>query len=178
VAGNKSRHGVSREAAVHGFAPTTSGAPAARAGEERDHYDILLCTDVLAEGMNLQECRNIINYDLPWNPMRLVQRHGRIDRINSPHDRVYLRTFFPDAQLDRLLELESRVRYKLAQAAASVGVEVTPIEGGAQSRFAFTETRDEIERLHQGDAGLYEAGGTAGAAQSGEEYRQELRRAC
>jgi hypothetical protein len=177
VAGRESRHGVRREDAVHGFAPESSGAPPARPGQERDRFDLLLCTDVLAEGMNLQECRNVINYDLPWNPMRLVQRHGRIDRIGSPHDRVFLRTFFPDQQLNRLLDLEMRVRRKLAQAAASVGVEVAPIPQGAQRDQSFTETREEIERLAKGDAGLYEAGGTAGAAQSGEEYRQELRRA-
>jgi hypothetical protein len=175
VAGSDSRGGVSREAAVHGFAPESSGAPPARPGEVRELYDILLCTDVLAEGMNLQECRNIINYDLPWNPMRLVQRHGRIDRIGSLHPRVFLRTFFPDQQLNRLLDLEMRVRRKLAQAAASVGVEVPPIEGGAQRDQSFAETREEIERLHQGDPTLFESGGTAGAAQSGEEYREDLR---
>lgn len=176
VAGNDARHGVSRDKAVHGFAPTSAGAPPARPGEERDKVDVLICTDVLAEGMNLQECRNVINYDLPWNPMRLVQRHGRIDRIGSPHARVFLRTFFPDQQLDRLLALEGRVRRKLAQAAASVGVEVPPIEHGAHREQSFAETRDEIERLHRNDPTLYEAGGPAGTAQSGEEYRQDLRR--
>jgi superfamily II DNA/RNA helicase len=177
VAGNETRHGINRDAAVHGFAPVSSEAKPARAGEELDRFDLLISTDVLAEGMNLQECRNIVNYDLPWNPMRLVQRHGRIDRIGSPHRRVFLRTYFPDAQLDRLLELEMRVRRKLAQAAASVGLEVAPIEAGAHREQSFAETREEIERLAQGDPSLYERGGTAGAVQTGEEYRQELRRA-
>jgi len=177
VEGDKSRAGVTREMAVQGFAPDSAGAPQSKVGEDRDRFDLLLSTDVLAEGMNLQQCRNIINYDLPWNPMRLVQRHGRIDRIGSPHDRVFLRTFFPDAELDRLLALENRVRRKLAQAAHSVGVEVTPIEGGAVGMQSFSETRDEIEKLQKGDATLYESGGTAGAAQSGEEYRQVLRKA-
>jgi len=127
--------------------------------------------------MNLQQCRNVVNYDLPWNPMRLVQRHGRVDRIGSPHSEVYLRTFFPDAQLDALLNLEGRVRRKLAQAAASVGVEDAPIERGATGAQSFAETREEIEKLRRADASIYEAGGTAGAAQTGEEYRQELRRA-
>jgi hypothetical protein len=127
--------------------------------------------------MNLQQCCNVINYDLPWNPMRLVQRHGRVDRIGSPHSEVFLRTFFPDAQLDALLKLESRVRRKLAQAAASVGMEEAPIESGATGGQSFAETREEIEKLHRADASIYEAGGTEGAAQTGEEYRQELRRA-
>lgn len=176
VAGSDSRRGIGRDAAVHGFAPESSGAPPARPGEEQDRFDLMIATDVLAEGMNLQQCRNIINFDLPWNPMRLVQRHGRVDRIGSRHDRVFLRTFFPDAQLNRLLDLEMRVRRKLAQAAASVGVEVAPIEQGAERDQSFAETREEIERLRQGDAGIFEVGGTKGAAQTGEEYRQELRK--
>lgn len=174
VTGNDTYAGVSREDAVFGFAPNSSGAPTHR---QEDRFDILIATDVLAEGMNLQQCRHIINFDLPWNPQRLVQRHGRIDRIGSSHKQVFLRTFFPDAQLDQLLNLEGRVRRKLAQAAASVGVEVAPIEAGAQSDHSFAETREEIDRLRQGDAEIYEAGGTASAAQSGEEYRQELRKA-
>jgi superfamily II DNA or RNA helicase len=156
VTGGDSESGMNREAAVAGFAPETSGR---RGGQDR--FDVLVTTDVLAEGLNLQMCRNIVNYDLPWNPMRLVQRHGRIDRIGSPHKRVFLRTVFPDEELDRLLELEYRVRSKLAQAAASVGVEASPIVDGAAADRAFTETRREIERIMAGDPAIYEAGGTA-----------------
>jgi hypothetical protein len=176
VAGQESRHGITRDAATAGFAPASvTGKPAG--ADNPDAYDILVCTDVLAEGMNLQQCRNIINFDLPWNPMRLVQRHGRIDRIGSRHKEVYLRTFFPDKELNRLMELESRVRRKLAQAAASVGVEAAPISGASESDHAFAGTQEEIERLRRGDATLFERGGTAGAAQTGEEYRHELRKA-
>jgi hypothetical protein len=173
VSGTGVRRGVAREKALHGFAPVSTGA---LPPDMEDLYDLLLCTDVIAEGMNLQQCRNVINYDLPWNPMRLVQRHGRVDRIGSPHARVLLRTFFPDAQLDELLHLEERVRRKLAQAAASVGVEDAPIERGAVREQTFAETREEIEKLQRGDAAIYEEGGTPGAAQTGEEYRQELRK--
>jgi superfamily II DNA/RNA helicase len=70
----------SRQAALYGFAPVSTEAPP---GRDRDFYDILISTDVLAEGVNLQQCRHTINRDVPWNPMRLVQRHGRIDRIGS-----------------------------------------------------------------------------------------------
>src|SRR4029077_14322032 len=120
VAGDQTLDGISRERAVFGFAPESSEAPR---GYDEDKFDILITTDVLAEGVNLQQACNIINYDLPWNPMRLVQRHGRIDRIGSPHKDVYIRCFFPDKKLDALLDLETRIRRKLAQAAASVGVE-------------------------------------------------------
>jgi len=157
-----------------GFAPKTA---APDSFQEEDRFDILITTDVLAEGVNLQQCRHIINYDLPWNPMRLVQRHGRIDRLLSPHKRVFLRTFFPDEDLDALLRLEERVRRKLALAAASVGVADTPIETGAQQDLSFSETREEIERIADESTDIFEKGGTESAAQTGEEYRQELRKA-
>ena len=172
VSGSDELGEVSRQAAVQGFAPVSMEAPK---GTE-DRYDLLITTDVLAEGVNLQQCRHIINFDLPWNPMRLVQRHGRIDRIGSPHSRVFMRTIFPVDRLDRLLNLEQRILDKLAMAAASVGV-AAPIEGAAHGAQVFTETREEIEKLLADDSSLYERGGTAGAAQTGEEYRQTLRKA-
>lgn len=174
VAGSRGGDDTSREAAIFGFAPVSAEAPV---GRDADLYDLMLSTDVLAEGVNLQQCRNIINFDLPWNPMRLVQRHGRIDRIGSPHKAVYLRTFFPEHGLDRLLGLEERIRRKLAQAAASVGLDGAPIVGAAAREASFTETREEIERLRREEAEIYERGGNQSAAQTGEEYRQELRKA-
>ena len=163
----------SRQEAVQGFAPISMQAPR---GEDADQFDLMITTDVLAEGVNLQQCRHIINYDMPWNPMRLVQRHGRIDRIGSPHSRVFLRTIFPADRLDQLLNLEQRILGKLAMAAASVGV-VAPIKGAAHGEQVFTEAREEIEKLMKEDSSLFERGGTAGAAQTGEEYRQTLRKA-
>ncbi|MCY4078502.1 MAG: helicase-related protein [Acidobacteria bacterium] len=162
-----------KDAAVWGFAPRTTDAPA---GLDEDRYDVLVTTDVLAEGVNLQQARHIINYDLPWNPMRLVQRHGRIDRIGSLHSEVFIRCIFPDTRLDDLLGLEARLHRKLTQAAASIGVgEVLPDQAGRD--ISFTETREEIERIRREDASLFERGGTARGVLSGEEYRQELRRA-
>jgi hypothetical protein len=164
---------VRRGKAVWGFAPESSDAPKGHS----DEYDLMISTDVLAEGMNLQQCRNIINYDLPWNPMRLVQRHGRIDRIGSPHPRVFLRTVFPATRLDALLTLEQRIMHKLTQAARSVGVATPPLDGGDRGAQVFSETRAEIERLAKGESDIYDNAGTAAATQSGEEYRQRLRRA-
>ena len=173
VRGDDGYGGVSREDAVFGFVPVSSEAPA---GRQENRFDVLVTTDVLAEGMNLQQCRNIINYDLPWNPMRLVQRHGRVDRIGSPHKDVYLRCFFPDERLDELLALEARIRRKLAQAAATVGVENEVIPGAETSEIVFADERAEIEKLRKEDAGLFVRGGEDPHAHSGEEYRQELRK--
>jgi len=173
VSGQESRGGVSRRDAVFGFAPRSSEAPP---GSDDDRFDILVATDVLAEGLNLQQARNIVNFDLPWNPMRLVQRHGRIDRIGSPHERVFIRCFFPDARLDELLALEDRIRRKLAQAAASIGVESEVIPGGKTAEVVFSETREEIERLRREEKALFVNGGESDREHSGEEYRQDLRK--
>lgn len=160
-----------RLAAVFGFAPRTSEAPP---GRDNDLFDILVTTDILAEGQNLQQARNIINYDLPWNPMRLVQRHGRIDRIGSPHSNVFIWCFFPDAQLDAMLLLERRIRHKLAQAAASIGVEGEVIPQGATSEVVFADDEADIRRIRKGDATLLENAGEDPNAHSGEEYRRDL----
>ena len=164
---------ASKESVIWGFAPRTADAPE---GCDDDLYDIVVTTDVLAEGVNLQQARHIVNYDLPWNPMRLVQRHGRIDRIGSHHSEVFIRCVFPDTRLDELLNLEERLHHKIRQAAASIGIgEVLPDQTGRD--LTFTETREEIERIRREEADLFERGGTARGALSGEEYRQELRKA-
>jgi len=119
VSGSESKKGVPRDKAVMGFAPESTEAPPG----VKDSFDILVTTDVLAQGVNLQDCRNVINYDLPWNPMRVVQRNGRIDRIGSPHKSVFTYLFFPEDRIDDLLTLEYRVLRKLAQAAKTIGLE-------------------------------------------------------
>jgi hypothetical protein len=173
VSGEEYHGGIARADAVFGFVPESSEAPP---GRDEDRFDILVTTDVLAEGTNLQQCRNVINYDLPWNPMRLVQRHGRVDRIGSLHRDVYVRCFFPDRRLEELLDLEARIRRKIAQAAASIGVESEVIPGSVTSEIVFAETREEIEALRRENATLFVNAGEDPTAHSGEEYRQELRK--
>jgi len=157
-----------------GFAPRTTDAPV---GHDEDRFDLVVTTDVLAEGVNLQQARHIINYDLPWNPMRLVQRHGRIDRIGSSHREVFVRCVFPDAQLDDLLGLEERLQRKIKQAAASVGLGEEVLPGSRTEDVVLSETREEIERLRNEDPTILAEGGSGTGALSGEEFRHELRTA-
>jgi superfamily II DNA or RNA helicase len=171
VVGDGTKYGVSRESAVHGFAPNSGDAPPGAT----DEFDILIATDVLGQGVNLQDARTVINYDLPWNPMRVVQRNGRIDRVNSPHSDIYPTTFFPEDRLDSFLQLEHRVREKLTQAARSVGVTGGVIPDMETMEQNFAERVDDIESIRNEETDLYEQGGTDAAAYSGEEYRQELR---
>ncbi|WP_049936336.1 helicase-related protein [Haloplanus natans] len=171
VSGDGSKYGVTREEAVHGFAPNSGDAPPGAT----DDFDILITTDVLGQGVNLQEARNVINYDLPWNPMRVVQRNGRIDRVNSPHSEIYPFSFFPEDRLDELLELEHRVRQKLTQAARSIGVSGGVIPDMETLNQNFAEKVKDIDSIHEEEDEFYEQGGADAAAYSGEEYRQELR---
>ena len=157
------------------FVPATAG-PLDDNGKpkSKDEYDLLLTTDVLAEGVNLQQAGRIINYDLPWNPMRLVQRHGRIDRIGSRHRDIYLACFFPATRLDELLKLEETIQKKIAFAAVSVGVgDVIPGQKMKRIEANFAYTREQIEMLREQRPEFFEAGGDS-AAVSGEEYRRKL----
>jgi hypothetical protein len=105
--------------------------------------------------------------------MRLVQRHGRINRIGSDHVEVFIHCYFPDQHLEALLGLEERLQRKLKQAAAAVGVgQVLP--GFTGRDITFTETRDEIAPLRREEASLFEE--TGPSALSGEEYRRVLER--
>ncbi len=78
-----------------------------------DKYDLLITTDVLAEGINLHRANVLINYDLPWNPTRIMQRVGRINRVGTEHDRIYVFNFFPTAQSKKQMPLEERILEKL-----------------------------------------------------------------
>jgi len=81
----------------------------------------LLSTDVLAEGLNLQDCDKIVNYDLHWNPVRLIQRFGRIDRIGSDHDIIYGFNFLPETGIERNLGLRQKLHNRIQEIHDSIG---------------------------------------------------------
>ena len=74
---------------------------------------ILLATDVVSEGQNLQDCNRVINYDLHWNPVKLIQRFGRVDRIGSTAETVYLHNMWPDTGIDENLSLTDRIKERI-----------------------------------------------------------------
>lgn len=171
--GDAAPYAVNAETAAFGFAPRSSRAPAGTV----DAFDLLLTTDVLAEGQNLQQCGQVVNFDLPWNPMRLAQRNGRVDRIGSPHDDVYLHCFLPTVELDRLLNLEQRLRRKIAEANAAMGVESAVLPGTIAVQREFGETRRRIEAVAAGDSRVLDEMEEEIDAFAGEVFRDELRRA-
>ena len=86
-----------RNNVVRRFAPLASGAQSV-VGTNRE-IAVLISTDVLSEGQNLQDANCVVNYDLHWNPTKMVQRVGRIDRLGSPHSEIAVHNFFPDEGL-------------------------------------------------------------------------------
>jgi len=85
----------------------------ARFRHKKDDYRILVTTDVLSEGVNLHRSNIVINYDIPWNPTKLMQRVGRVNRIDASFDRVYTFNFFPTAQSENEIELTNIARSKI-----------------------------------------------------------------
>lgn len=81
--------------------------------KNNNKYDLLITTDVLAEGINLHRANVLVNYDLPWNPTRIMQRVGRINRVGTEYDRIYVFNFFPTAQSKKQMPLEERILEKL-----------------------------------------------------------------
>jgi SNF2 family DNA or RNA helicase len=82
--------------------------------EEDGEIDILVATDCISEGQNLQDCDYLINYDIHWNPVRIIQRFGRVDRIGSINNKVYLINFWPTKDLDNYIKLKTRVEARMA----------------------------------------------------------------
>lgn len=81
--------------------------------EDSHNIDILIATDCISEGQNLQDCDYLINYDIHWNPVRIIQRFGRIDRIGSKNNVIQLVNFWPDLTLDDYINLKSRVETRM-----------------------------------------------------------------
>ena len=91
---------------------------------EKSEIDILVSTEVLSEGQNLQDCNYVINYDIPWNPMRIVQRTGRVDRLTSQYDKIYTRACFPEDDLDNIISIVGKVMKKLNKIKGTIGLDV------------------------------------------------------
>ncbi len=167
-----------RTTEIERFCPESAGVQ--QGHEPKDgEVDVLLSTDVLSEGQNLQQAQAVLSFDMPWNPQRVVQRNGRIIRLRSPHDTAYLYTLLPEqGSLDQMLQLEARLQAKIRAANAAMGME-TPVlqkvDPEAEARI-YADLDAFAGRLSDGDASLLnEEGG--GSAFAGEVYRAQLQRA-
>jgi len=109
----KNKHNVLRR-----FAPQ-SNRYELKEGEQE--IQTVIATDVLSEGLNLQDCSCVVNYDLHWNPVRLIQRVGRIDRIGSSHELIHIFNFFPETALDAGLGLRERLTHRIQEIHDTIG---------------------------------------------------------
>lgn len=94
------------------FSPVSKGRDVLMPGSTTE-IDILIATDCISEGQNLQDCDYLVNYDIHWNPVRIIQRFGRIDRIGSRNQVIQLVNFWPDMTLDEYINLKSRVEIRM-----------------------------------------------------------------
>ena len=88
-------------------------SPRSNTAKFDDEIDLLIATDCISEGQNLQDCDYLINYDIHWNPVRIIQRFGRIDRIGSKNKKIQLVNFWPNIKLESYINLESRVKNRM-----------------------------------------------------------------
>ncbi len=126
--------------------------------DDGDEIDILIATDCLSEGQNLQDCDMVVNYDIHWNPVRLMQRFGRIDRLGSRNKQVTMTNFWPTQDLDRYLDLKNRVEARMALADATATGLDDPLEA-IQSDLTFrdqqlTRMREEILDIEEAENGI------------------------
>ena len=116
VTGNENRttFGADKfDTILENFAPEAKLEESPSANEQ---IDILICTDCISEGQNLQDCDTVVNYDIHWNPVRLIQRFGRIDRIGSNNSEIQMISFWPTQDLEHYIKLQYRVEARMALA--------------------------------------------------------------
>jgi len=117
-------------------------APVARGRSDTDNgcdIDLLIATDCISEGQNLQDCDTVLNYDIHWNPIRIIQRFGRIDRIGSQSDSVRMINYWPTEEMEEYLRLQTRVEARMALADAAASGDENPLDNyeGIQGELNF-----------------------------------------
>ncbi|HEX8776132.1 MAG TPA: helicase-related protein [Pyrinomonadaceae bacterium] len=96
------------------FSPVAKKRSAMKGMPQDEEIDLLIATDCISEGQNLQDCDTVVNYDIHWNPVRLIQRFGRIDRIGSRNKSIQLVNFWPTEDLNKYINLRNRVEARMA----------------------------------------------------------------
>lgn len=161
------------ERVVRLFAPRANNHEL-RPGERE--LQLLISTDVLSEGLNLQDCDHVLNYDLHWNPVRLIQRFGRVDRIGSQHDRVYAYNFLPEKAAERELALHEKLANRIREFNAILGMDAQVLDKkehvSPEALYAIYEERSgkHLGRFEVGEAEVFGV-----SLAEAEEFFRELR---
>lgn len=127
--------------------------------EIKEEIDILIATDCISEGQNLQDCDYLINYDIHWNPVRIIQRFGRIDRLGSKNTCIKLVNFWPSMELDEYIHLESRVKQKMTMLDISATGEEDVINENSQKMKDLEYRRKQLKQLQDEVVDLEEVNG-------------------
>ncbi len=138
--------GKQREEKVKRFAPVANCQSEELSIYQDDATDILICTDVLSEGQNLQDAGVLINYDLHWNPVRMIQRAGRIDRLGTNFEELSIYNCFPEEGLEDLLGLVARLQERIATIDREVGLDASVLGEVISDR-----SLEELRRLKQAE---------------------------
>ena len=110
-----------------------------------DEIDVLIATDCISEGQNLQDCDYLINYDIHWNPVRIIQRFGRIDRIGSKNDVIQLVNYWPNVTLDEYIDLKGRVEARMKVSVLTSTGDDNPISPEEKGDLEYR--REQLKRL-------------------------------
>ena len=110
-----------------------------------EEIDVLIATDCISEGQNLQDCDYLINYDIHWNPVRIIQRFGRIDRIGSRNEVIQLVNYWPDMDLDEYIDLKGRVEARMKVSVMTSTGDDNPISPEEQGDLEYR--RAQLKRL-------------------------------
>jgi superfamily II DNA or RNA helicase len=136
-----------RQEKVKRFAPDANCQDDEDLQAHRAHpIDLLICTDVLSEGQNLQDAGVLINYDLHWNPVRMIQRAGRIDRLGTQFEELFIYNCFPEEGLEELLGLVARLQQRIATIDREVGLDASVLGEVISDR-----SLEELRRLKEAD---------------------------
>lgn len=109
--------------------------------------DLLIATDCISEGQNLQDCDTLINYDIHWNPVRIIQRFGRVDRLGSKNTQIQLINFWPNMELDEYINLEARVSGRMILLDISATGEENVIDESAKEMNDLEYRRKQLQQL-------------------------------
>lgn len=140
-------------AEVDRFSPISNGCGDSLVSEEQTR--ILIATDVLSEGQNLQDSHIIVNYDLPWAIIRLIQRAGRVDRIGQKSNEIYCYSFFPADGVEQIISLRQRLNARINENAHIIGSDEIFFEGNEQNlRDMFNEKSGVLDEEDDGDVDL------------------------
>jgi superfamily II DNA or RNA helicase len=132
---------------IQRFAPKANAEELEKRGETiTDPIDILLSTDVLSEGQNLQDAGMLVNYSLHWNPVRMIQRAGRIDRLGSEFENLMIYNCFPEEGLEDLLDLVKRLQRRIEDIDREIGLDASVLGEAIQGK-----SLEELIKLKQAD---------------------------